>query len=88
MTSAKEEKSESSSSDEDEESLRELVSCSHQNLYMNFQFLAVSQFFQQFLCSLLFLTFLGFFLIWGFLFINSALFSVVERSVDNITAGN
>ena len=30
---------------------------------------------------LLFSTFLGFFLIWGFLFINSALFSVVERSV-------
>lgn len=32
---------------------------------------------------LLFSTFLGFFLIWGFLFINSALFSVVERSVDS-----
>ena len=32
---------------------------------------------------LLFSTFLGFFLIWGFLFINSALFSVVERSGDN-----
>ena len=35
------------------------------------------------LCSLLFSTFLVFFLILGFLFINSALFSVVERSVDN-----
>lgn len=32
---------------------------------------------------LLFSTFLGFFLTWGFLFINSALFSVVERLVDN-----
>ena len=35
------------------------------------------------LCSLLFLNFLDFFLIWGFLFINSDLFSVVERLVDN-----
>ena len=32
---------------------------------------------------LLLSTFLGFFLIWGFLFINSPLFSVVERLVDN-----
>ena len=43
MTSAKDEKSESSSSDEDEESLRELVGCSYQHLYSNFQVLAVSQ---------------------------------------------
>ena len=41
MTSAKDEKSESSSSDEDEESLRELVR--YQHLYSNFQFLAVLQ---------------------------------------------
>ena len=65
MTSAKEEKSESSSSDEDEESLRELVRCQH--LYSNFQFLAVFTVIDCGLISvrLLFSTFLVFFFLFG-----------------------